>query len=446
MNKLTLILCFIWCSLFGQRVVGYYPEWMQNEFPVSEIDLSVVTHVIHAFAWPDTEGNVLSYTNMLSPSHSETIHAGGGKFLLALGGWGNDVGFATVAADAQLRSTFINNLIDICDTYGYDGIDMDWEYPQSNDERQNLNILIAEMDSSFNEHNPNWLITMAVPVSNWGGQWFDFSFLQFYVDFFNAMTYDLHGSWTNDAGHNSPLYQSPPGDPEGSCETAMNYLINTRGIPEGQINLGLPFWGKRYYASDINESFTGDVADKRYNEITNLIGNGWEYNWDNNALCPYLRKDDYSRIITYDDPESIGFKCEYAIELELGGVMIWALGYDETTNGQALIQSIDEYFLGIGHDEPTIVPNKLSLKAYPNPFNPSCWFEFDLGQAEVIQLNIYSVTGENVVTLIHEKLDTGNHIYYWNGKNASDNSGSSLYFAELLGERSKIVKKIVYLK
>ncbi|MGY8787802.1 MAG: glycosyl hydrolase family 18 protein [Fidelibacterota bacterium] len=446
MNKLTLILCFIWCSLFGQRVVGYYPEWMQNEFPVSEIDLSVVTHVIHAFAWPDTEGNVLSYTNMLSPSHSETIHAGGGKFLLALGGWGNDVGFATVAADAQLRSTFINNLIDICDTYGYDGIDMDWEYPQSNDERQNLNILIAEMDSSFNEHNPNWLITMAVPVSNWGGQWFDFSFLQFYVDFFNAMTYDLHGSWTNDAGHNSPLYQSPPGDPEGSCETAMNYLINTRGIPEGQINLGLPFWGKGYYASDINESFTGDVADKRYNEITNLIGNGWEYNWDNNALCPYLRKDDYSRIITYDDPESIGFKCEYAIELELGGVMIWALGYDETTNGQALIQSIDEYFLGIGHDEPTIVPNKLSLKAYPNPFNPSCRFEFDLGQAEVIQLNIYSVTGENVVTLIHEKLDRGNHIYYWNGKNASDNSGSSLYFAELLGERSKIVKKIVYLK
>ena len=446
MNKITLTFCFILGSLFGQRVVGYYPKWMQSEFPVSEIDLSVVTHVIHAFAWPDTEGNVLSYSNMLSSSHSETIHAGGGKILLALGGWGNDVGFATVAADAQLRTTFINNLIDICDTYGYDGIDMDWEYPQSNNERQNLNYLIAEMDSSFNEHNPNWLITMAVPVSNWSGQWFDFSFLQFYVDFFNAMTYDMHGSWTNDAGHNSPLYQSPPGDPDGSCETAMNYLINTRGIPEGQINLGLPFWGKRYFASDINESFTGDVADKRYNEIPNLIGNGWEYNWDNIAFCPYLRKDDYSKIITYDNPESIGYKCEYAIELELGGVMIWALGYDETNNGQTLIQSIDEYFLDVDHHEPGIVPNNLSLKAYPNPFNPTCRFEFDLDKAEMIQLNIYSVTGENVVTLIHKKLDRGNHIYYWNGKNPSDNSGSSLYFAELLGERSKTVKKIVYLK
>ena len=446
MNKITLILCFILGSVFGQRVVGYYPQWVQNGFPVSNIDLSVVTHVNHAFAWPDVNGNIQSYNNMFNASINQTIHDEGRKILLSLGGGGNDIGFSTVAASSELRITFINNLMNICDTYGYDGIDMDWEHPWSNDDRQNLNFLIAEMDSVFNAHDPELLITMAVPISNWAGQWYDFSFLQFYVDFFNAMTYDMHGSWTNDAGHNSPLYQSPPGDPDGSCETAMNYLINTRGIPEGQINLGLPFWGKRYFASDINESFTGDVADKWYNEIPNLIGNGWEYNWDNIALCPYLRKDDYSRIITYDDPESIGYKCEYAIELELGGVMIWALGYDETTNGQALIQSIDEYYLGVGHDEPMIVPNKLSLKAYPNPFNPSCRFEFDLDQAEMIQLNIYSVTGENVVTIIHEKLDRGNHVYYWNGKNTSDNSGSSLYFAELLGERSKTVKKIVYLK
>ena len=47
---------------------------------------------------------------------------------------------------------------------------------------------------------------------------------------------------------------------------------------------------------------------------------------------------------------------------------------------------------------------------------------------------------------IREELDRGKHIYYWDGKNSSDNSGSSLYFAELLGERSKTVKKIVYLK
>jgi GH18 family chitinase len=78
----------------------------------------VVTHVNHAFAWPDSEGNLSSYSNMLNTSNSETIHAGGGKFLLSLGGGGNNTGFSTVAASPELRITFINNLIDICDTYG----------------------------------------------------------------------------------------------------------------------------------------------------------------------------------------------------------------------------------------------------------------------------------------------------------------------------------------
>ena len=43
----------------------------------------------------------------------------------------------------------------------------------------------------------NFLITMAVPTSNWSGQWYDFSSLRPHIDFFNAMTYDIHGSWSS---------------------------------------------------------------------------------------------------------------------------------------------------------------------------------------------------------------------------------------------------------
>ena len=434
-------------SLFSQRVVGYYPKWMHDDFPASYIDLSVVTHVIHAFAWPDNDGNVLSYSNMLNATINETIHAGGGKILLALGGWGNEVGFSTVAASPELRSTFINNLIFICDTYGYDGIDMDWEYPLSSEDRQNLNFLMAEMDSSFNAHNPEWLITMAVPVSNWYGQWYDFSFLQFFVDFFNAMTYDIHGSWTDHAGHNSPLYQSPPGDPDGSCHTGINYLVNSRGIPENQVNLGLPFWGKRYDASDINESFTGTVVDKRYYEIPELIGNGWTYQWDSDAYCPYLAKDDQTKILTFDDPESIRHKCEYALERELGGVMIWALGYDVTGNGQELIQSINENYLENNDTNADIIPTHLSLHAYPNPFNPICNIEIELVMEGHVQLNIFSVNGQHLATLVDDRLQKGRYSFAWNGRNENNgNMSSSLYFIELTGEKSHLVKKVIYLK
>ena len=102
---------------------------------------------------------------------------------MSLGGWGNDVGFEAVVSSPSLRNDFINNLIDICDNYGYDGVDLDWEHPNSTQNRQYLNLLVAEMDSMFNDFDSELLITMAVPISNWSGQWYDFNFLKSHIDF-----------------------------------------------------------------------------------------------------------------------------------------------------------------------------------------------------------------------------------------------------------------------
>ena len=57
----------------SQRVVGYYPYWVQNEYPANNIDLNIVTHVNHAFAWPDENGNILHYDNMLNSSSKNTF-------------------------------------------------------------------------------------------------------------------------------------------------------------------------------------------------------------------------------------------------------------------------------------------------------------------------------------------------------------------------------------
>ena len=444
LNRLLLLISFN--MLFGQRVVGYYPQWVQSGFPISNIDLSVVTHVNHAFAWPDENANIQSYDNMFNTSNAQTIHGQGRKFLLTLGGWGNDVGFATVAASPSLRITFIDNLIDICDTYGYDGVDLDWEHPNSSENSQNLNLLVAEMDSMFDAHDSELLITMAVPVSNWSGQWYDFPFLKSHVDFFNAMTYDMHGGWSSHAGHNSPLFQSPPGDPDGSCSTAIGYLVTTRGIPRSQINLGLPFWGKKYQATDINESFSGDVIDMWYYEIPPLIGNGWSYQWDSNAFCPYLIKDDQSRIITYDDPESIGYKCEYAKDQDLGGVMIWALGYDVTIDGQELIESIGVNYLDSPIDEKGMVPGQFSMRAYPNPFNSNCIIEFELLQDEFLNIDLYSIRGEFIERLHSGNEKKGARRYAWSVNEMENEISSGVFFISVNGMVTNAIQKIMYLK
>ena len=437
--KRLLIIILSLNTLMAQRVVGYYPDWMRNEFPPIYLDMDVLTHVIHAFAWPDVNGNIISYDNMLNISNSGIIHK---KFLLSLGGWGQDEGFAVVSASSELRHTFINNLLDVCDEYEYDGVDIDWEFPQSVYDRNNLNLLVSEMDSMFHDHDSTLLITMAVPTSSWSGQWFDFGYLKNHIDFFNAMTYNMHGTWSSHAGHNSPLYQSPPGDPDGSCQTGINYLLLTRGVPADQINLGLPFWGIQFNASNINGSFTGSTEDIRYSEIPAMINNGWTYHWDSIAYCPYLISEDQSKLVTYDNPESIAYKCEYTMERGLGGVMIWALGYDVTTNGQELIQSIGENYLRIEMDQEDLVPSQLSLKSYPNPFNQSCKIVVDLVDNELITINIYDILGNRVDQITNETLYAGQYTFYWNAHGRT----SGVYFIKLQNSHSIQTQKIMFIK
>ena len=434
---------FITSFLFSARVVGYYPSWVQNNFNIDQIDFSTFTHVIHSFAWPNSQGDIESDNGTFNTSFASHVQSHGRKFLLALGGWGAAENFAASTSTSELRSYFISNILEIINTYGYDGIDIDWEYPQNNQQRNNLNLFIAELDSSMNELNPGLLITMAVPISNWSGQWYDFQTLNQFVDFFNAMTYDIHGSWTSDAGHNSPLFPSPPGDPDGSVSTGITYLINTRGLPASKINIGIPFWGKKYQTSTINGAFSGDAVDIRYSEIIDLIDNGWNYQWDEVAKCPYLVKEDQSRIITYDNPESIQFKCQYANERNLGGVMVWALGYDNITSDESLTSAISNHWLGLQNNSTNILADDFKITTYPNPFNSSVNIKFKLYQKGSININIFDVQGRFIYKVIEKVFEKGNFEILWE---VDREINSGVYFVRLsYGDKTE-TQKILYLK
>ena len=57
-NKLLLTLLFITIipsKLISNRIVGYYPSWVQNQYPIGSVDFSTFSHLIHAFAWPNNQ-------------------------------------------------------------------------------------------------------------------------------------------------------------------------------------------------------------------------------------------------------------------------------------------------------------------------------------------------------------------------------------------------------
>ena len=147
MQRIFLIIFFLTIS-FAQRVVGYYPYWMQGSFQPNDLDLETFTHINHAFAWPDEAGQIISPNGMLDPSIADHIHSNNRKIILSLGGRGaaQTAGFVSSTSTSELRSQFIANIIDKIITYGYDGVDIDWEHPQSITQKNNLTKFIEELD------------------------------------------------------------------------------------------------------------------------------------------------------------------------------------------------------------------------------------------------------------------------------------------------------------
>lgn len=443
---MTLLFVLFSSGLTQNRVVGYYPEWVMSSMGVDELDFSILSHVNQSFAWPSASGEIQSYAGMLDVDVNVTIHENGGYISLCFGGWGNSAGFAPMTADPVSRANFISNVIETCQYYEYDGVDFDWEHPANSTETDNYTLLIEELRAATDEIFDNFLITMAIPAGNWSGQHYDLTALEPLVDWFNVMTYDYHGTWTTHAGHNSPLYSSPANDPDGSCHTSINYILNSRHLDPAKVNLGLAFYGKEFAASAINGASTGGNITYQYNDLIGFLDQGWSYHWDDVANNPYLQNPDMTRLITYDDPNSIALKCEYARTRELGGVLIWALGQDFVAGEEVLLEAVRDYATPI--EVPLLIPEDVQLLSnYPNPFNPITTIRYGLPEAAQVTLFIYDIKGRKVRSLIGEQQAAGSYEYQWNGMDDSGQPVSTgLYLTRLqAGSYTKTIK-MLYLK
>jgi len=424
-------------------VVGYYRSWFSENYPAEQIDLANLTHINHAFAWPEADGSIAMYENFLYPKLIDQVHRAGKKILVALGGWGHCDGFSPMAANASIRANFIDNITDFCLNHSYDGVDFDWEYPATISDRNNLTLLVAELRQAFNEQDSTLLITMAVPAGSWNGQWFDFSSLKNDVNWFGCMTYDFHGSWSAHAGHNSPLY-APANDQCGSVHNGIQYINVTRNIPKEKILLGIPFYGKGFNATGLYKPHTG-CTDYSYTDIVPLIGNGWIYVWDDVSKVPYLINSGFTKLISFDDSASVRLKCEYAKEKNLAGVMIWALGHDVIGYNQPLLTTVGKA-MGLSTQAATS-PNEIPatfilLSNFPNPFNESTIIPYYVAREAMVKLEVFNTSGKQISILVNEQQPVG----WYTARFAAGDLPSGEYFYRLSASNFSETGKMVLVK
>lgn len=335
-----------------QKIVGYYAAWSAyTSYTPDKIDASKLTHIHYAFAkinqynkiamgYPDVDLENFSKLRALKKKKPSL------KTLISVGGWTWSGRFSDIAATQSTRDTFANSIVSFITKYGFDGVDIDWEYPVSGglstnsrraDDKKNFTLLLktirAKLDARGTIDKKHYLLTIAGGSGSWYTNNVQLGLLHQYLDYANVMTYDIHGTWDKYTDFNAPLYKSTDTSPQykWSVNDSINTWINA-GFPRKKIVMGVPFYGYLYQNvknrnNGLYQTFSGgksvsfaDIQSKYLNK------NGYVRRYHKQSQVPWLFNG--SSFISYDDATSMAKKASFAKSKYLGGVAIWELSQD----------------------------------------------------------------------------------------------------------------------
>lgn len=365
----------------SKEIVGYYPNWQwydrsQLVNPES-IHYEKYTVINYAFFRPLADGSIQSTDSwadenlLLGPMvwwpnqyHDSTrslpylAAQNGVKLLPSIGGWNDSYNFPQIAADPVKRANFINHCVALINTYSFDGIDMDWEYPGyaphggSPADKQNFTLLMQELREALNDlenaTGNEYLLTSCFGPSQERMENIDWENILPVVDMVNLMSYDFHGSWDTESNHHTPLYSPAVGDPDWCIDGAFTKLTQEFGVPAEKVNIGVAFYGKALanctqlygpHSGYDGSTFWEDEGQPLYYNILKKM-DMFDYYWDNQVQCPYLLGNSINTFVTYDDVLSIGYKAQYVMDNDAMGVIIWEItgDYIETAPGSGIIE------------------------------------------------------------------------------------------------------------
>lgn len=405
-----------------KEVVGYYPNWQwydRNKLVNPQtIDYSKYSIINYCFFVPESDGSISSHDqwaddNLLlgemnwstnTPDFTTSIiynaHQNQVKVLPSIGGWTLSDNFPSIAADASKRANFAQSCVNLIQTYGFDGIDLDWEYPGFSDhngtpqDKTNFNLLLAELRSAIDAYGTSvgktMLLTAAVGAVDVRMQDVDWPVVSTYLDIINLMSYDYFGSWDPIANHNSPLQAPSQGDAQFNLAWSVDRLVNYYGVSPDKITAGLAFYGRSAKTNGTpslfapingqvdNVTFSDDAGTPLYYNVLSQI-NLFTENWDSQAKGPYLTGNNgLNTFVSYDNEQSIQLKSEFIVENNLRGAIIWEItgDYIETTPGSGviantpLVNTVNDVFCNYIPSSPSASlheEHENNFIVYPNP-------------------------------------------------------------------------------
>lgn len=380
-------------------LVGYFPEWAiyARNYHVTNIPAQLLTHVNYAFLRPVYNAtNETAHIEIVDrfaavervyPRDSNSIAFHGSlnqllnlkasnphlRTLISVGGATMSDDFSDIAASAEARETFAESCLGHMIRYGFDGIDIDWEFPVKGgegsvrhrpDDAANLVLLLRtlreRLDAQEAADGGDYLLTIATSITvNALTNRYQLPQISKEVDWINLMAYNLTGAWAPVTGHQAPLHSNPQA-PYRS-DTVANGITNCLelNVPGDKLVVGVPFYGRGFKGvprtddglfqkhSGLCSEGTWSPGVFTYRDLRDgsqghqyLNTNGFVAFWDPASQASYLYNDQDRIFITYASPQSLEIKAQYVRQQKLRGMMCWSLDFD--TEDHALLRSINQ--------------------------------------------------------------------------------------------------------
>ena len=333
-----------------------------GKYKPEDIDPTICTHVVYGFAvldgsrllikphdtWADLDNDF--YKKVLA------LKKKGIKVTIAIGGWNDSLGskYSNLVNNPAARAKFVKHVVDFIEEHGFDGLDLDWEYPKCwqvdcskgpDSDKEAFALWIKELKEAFKPKG--YLLSAAVsPSKKVMDLGYDIPSIARDLDWIAVMSYDYHGHWDKKTGHVSPMYAHPEDDYDYfNTDFTMRYWVE-KGAPANKLVMGMPLYGQAFTLNSADNhglnapanqkgqagQFTRAAGFLAYYEICDMVKNGGYQVVEDpqGRLGPYAHKD--KQWVGYDDKAMIKYKSEYIRRMGFAGGMVWALDLDDFRN------------------------------------------------------------------------------------------------------------------
>ena len=317
------------CTLNGKRVFGWFPYWQGSTYTNFQwsllSDLCYFDYTINPATGANSNGSYAWSTSAAvtaAKANGVKVHICATLFS----------GFSTFWGSSSAQQTFINNMISALNSRGGNGVNLDFEGMAASD-KASFTSFVQNFSTQLKAANPNYELSVALYSVDWSAV-FDIVNLKNYMDLFIIMGYDYYYGGSTTAGPEAPLY---------NFQTTYNYTLTKsityylkQGVPNSKLLLGLPYYGREWSTSSsaIPSSTTGAYSGTRtFATVKNTPAtySAANYKWEPisfSSLYDYYNGTEW-RQCWIDEARSMSYKFDIVNQRGIGGIGIWALGYDD---------------------------------------------------------------------------------------------------------------------